>query len=394
MATIVEYVAPVSFGLFVFLITLLITFVRQSFKYWEKKGVYTLPIHPLFGTAKDLITQKKPIAVEIKDFYNAYKAKGLKYGGYYVFMKPIFIPVDNEVMKKIIITDFNHFTDHAFYLNEEKEPLSAHLFALRGKRWYELRRKITATFTNSKIKAMFPIIVECVEILNKLTAQLCEEKKEFTVKELMSGYTLDNITSCAFGLEIDAQNPVNQELYINCAKFFSTTIKNSIIQFISFLYPQLLSTLGINFVEQDIYDFFEKLVKSTVEYREKTNTSRKDLLQSLIQLKNNGDCKDNKENQEVNGNKEGKQEMNGKKEETTITFTELAAQCFVVFLAGYETTSTLLTFLMYELALDLEIQNKVREEIEMVLEKYDNKITYDALGEMPYLDKVIKGNVI
>jgi cytochrome P450 family 6 len=50
-----------------------------------------------------------------------------------------------------------------------------------------------------------------------------------------------------------------------------------------------------------------------------------------------------------------------------------------------------MTFCLYELSLHQDIQERVREEIDIVLRKHDGKIIYDAIQEMEYLDKVVSG---
>jgi cytochrome P450 len=69
----------------------------------------------------------------------------------------------------------------------------------------------------------------------------------------------------------------------------------------------------------------------------------------------------------------------------------LAAQCFVFFVAGYETSSTTMMFCLYELSLHQDIQDRVRAEIDVVLQKHDGKLTYEGIQEMEYLDKVVSG---
>ena len=46
------------------------------------------------------------------------------------------------------------------------------------------------------------------------------------------------------------------------------------------------------------------------------------------------------------------------------------------------------TFAVYELALNQDIQDRVRDEINEVLENHDGEITYEAIMEMKYLDRV------
>jgi len=74
-----------------------------------------------------------------------------------------------------------------------------------------------------------------------------------------------------------------------------------------------------------------------------------------------------------------------------VTMDVIAAQAFVFFVAGFETTSTTMTFCLYELARNPDIQERVRNEIDTVLERHGGNITYEAISEMEYLDKVVSG---
>jgi cytochrome P450 family 6 len=68
----------------------------------------------------------------------------------------------------------------------------------------------------------------------------------------------------------------------------------------------------------------------------------------------------------------------------------LAAQAFVFYIGGFETSSTTMTFCLYDLSLHEDIQDRLREEIDNVLKKHDGKLTYEAILEMEYLDKVVQ----
>lgn len=74
-----------------------------------------------------------------------------------------------------------------------------------------------------------------------------------------------------------------------------------------------------------------------------------------------------------------------------FTMDVLAAQCFVWFIGGYETSSITLTFTCFELAQNPEVQARAHEEIDEVLAKNDGKLTYEILQEMTYLDMVVSG---
>jgi cytochrome P450 len=69
----------------------------------------------------------------------------------------------------------------------------------------------------------------------------------------------------------------------------------------------------------------------------------------------------------------------------------LAAQVFVFFIGGFETSSTKMKFCLYELSLHQDIQNRLREEIDVMLQKHDGKLTYDGIQDTEYLEKVVSG---
>jgi cytochrome P450 family 6 len=50
-----------------------------------------------------------------------------------------------------------------------------------------------------------------------------------------------------------------------------------------------------------------------------------------------------------------------------------------------------MTFCLYELAVNPDIQERLRAEIDTVLQKHGGNITYESIYEMEYLDKLVDG---
>lgn len=61
---------------------------------------------------------------------------------------------------------------------------------------------------------------------------------------------------------------------------------------------------------------------------------------------------------------------------------------------GYDTSSSCLTYCIYELSQNQEIQSKARESVKKVLEKHNNKMTYETCSEMHYLEQCINGELM
>lgn len=381
-------------GILTLLFMFLMVYLKYAMTYWQRRGVFTLPTHFLFGSAKNLVFQKGSIGDEFKTVYDTYKAKGLRYGGFYIFSKPFFFVVDIDLIKNIMVTDFNHFVDRNIYINEEVEPISANLVGLKGNKWRNVRSKLNPHFTSSKIKSMYPFLVESGQHLNDLLEKINRHKQVMPARDCFTKYTLEIIGRCALGLEVDTFTSKNSEFVKYCYMTFNTkSIKRSLVLFLSFLYPEVLRKLNILYIPKSVEVFFTNIITNTVHYRRKTNVRRNDILQMLIDLENNDN--NSKTIEEPTTDNEIIENNNNLKGDTgTLTLEEIIAQCFIISLGGFETTSVTLSLLLFELAKNEDIQNAVREEIKSILPKHNNTISYEAISEMTYLEKCIHGKRI
>lgn len=77
-----------------------------------------------------------------------------------------------------------------------------------------------------------------------------------------------------------------------------------------------------------------------------------------------------------------------------MSITEAQSQAFIFFLAGFETTSSTITYCLYELALNPHIQERVQAEIDEHLAK-PGGMTYDRIvNELEYLHMVFSGKLL
>ncbi|XP_045460600.1 probable cytochrome P450 6a14 [Harmonia axyridis] len=355
---------------------LLYKWVNYKMNYWKRRGLL-VPDTSSTKTLFQILFAKNSFADRVLILYRDLKSKGVQHGGAYITLVPLYVAMDLNIIKSIMQVDFQHFVDRGVFMDEKNDPISAHLFSLTGSKWKILRNKLSPTFTSGKMKMMFGTLVDCTKGLHKLMDKT--NGKEVDIKDVLGRFTTDIIGSCAFGIECNSLEDPKSIFRQKGREFFDADLKQNMKNFSSLFVPQIMRAFKITLIPRDISSFFINLVKDTVEYREKNNVIRKDFMQLLIQLKNEGKLVDDEkmEAEKIN------------EDENRITMDEIAAQAFVFFQAGFETSSTTMTFCLYELARNKDIQEKLRKEIIQTLDRHGGKITYENVHEMVYLDQVI-----
>lgn len=367
---------------FVFLTTILYFYIKYLYSYWNRRGVKSLqPTFP-FGNFSKNFLQKCSIAELTQEFYRSTTEPFI---GVYGALRPILIVRDPELIRTIFVKDFQSFHDRGVHSDEKNDPLSGHLFSLNGDKWKNLRVKLSPTFTSGKLKSMFPTLVDCGVTLQKYMDKVALSADTVEVRDISARYMTNVIASVAFGADINCIDNPNTSFRKYGKKFFDISVKNGLRLLLTFVYPPLLKFFKIRVVDHDVEDFMTTMVEKTMEYREKNNVVRKDFFQLLVQLRNTGSVQLDDQWETVISNDE-----NGK----TLTIKEVTAQAFVFFLAGFETSSTTLSYCLYELARNQKIQQRVLDEIDSVLQKHSGQITYDSINEMKYLECCIDGRYL
>ncbi|XP_070341489.1 cytochrome P450 3A12-like [Equus asinus] len=276
----------------------------------------------------------------LKGFWDFDKKCFKKYGsmwGIYDGPQPVLAITDPDMIKTVLVKEcYSVFTNrrslgpvgfmkNAISLSEDEQ-------------WKRIRTLLSPTFTSGKLKEMFPIIGQYGDVLVRNLRKEAEKGKPVTLKK--------QVEVCVSG-------------------FMSSVIRSS-----RSLFPFLkavFEVIHICMFPKRVTDFFTKSVKRMKESRLKDKQKhRVDFLQLMI-------------------NSQNSKEMDTHK---ALSDLELVAQSIIFIFAGYETTSTSLSFLMYLLATHPDVQQKLQDEIDVT---FPNKAlpTYDTLLQMEYLDMVL-----
>ncbi|OXU28541.1 hypothetical protein TSAR_006138 [Trichomalopsis sarcophagae] len=334
------------------------------YSYWKRHDIpHDKPTVPFGNIGMDLITKKVSIGEKMKFSYDKYKKH--PFHGLYMFHKPTLMVNDPEVIKYVLVKEFTHFHDRGMYFNDKIDPISGHLFFMTGDRWRALRIKLSPSFTSGKLKNMYPFVQEIADEMVNIASENLEKTNVLEIKELVARYTTDTIFSLAFGFNANTlRNPDSEFRHYGDLSIKNAPLFNAIAAFT----PYILEFFKIPFTNAKAAAFFIKLFKDMIEQRKMEKKNRKDFLNLLIELIDHGQIRD----------QEGENSTDEPVNLTKLKLLEAVAQAFVFFLAGFETSSSIVTHTLYELALNPDEQEKLHQDIDELLKRdggfnYENK---------------------
>lgn len=358
---------------FIFLIILIVSFVffisKKKHSYWQKKGVRGPKPVAVLGNFLDILLLKISPHKYVNIIHDQYPKE--KVVGLYRGLSPLLLIRDPEIMKKILIKDFNVFTDTAipYFPNFQ----SNNLLSAQGDTWRILRSTLTPLFSPNKLKQMVPLMRQCVEQHMTYVKKIIDNNTtEHEMKALTSKYALDIIGSCAFGIDLKVYTDGKNEFLEMANNLAYSTAFRRIIYVLEFFVPGISSLFKSKTADSQC-DFFCNLVSNVINMRENMPSMRRDFMDLMIELR-----------------KEGKatKRINGATLELEINDEMITSQAFLFFVAGFEATSSSLAFILYELALHPDVQTRLYKEICSIYEKYNGILDFDALADMTYFNMV------
>ncbi|XP_012368805.1 cytochrome P450 3A5-like [Octodon degus] len=294
-----------------------------------------------------------------------------KYGkmwGLYEGREPVLLIMDPDMIKTVFVKEF-----YSVFTNRRRIRPSVMMrnsvFSAEDEQWKRIRTLLSPTFTSGKLKEMFPIIERYAGVLLKNLQQEAKKGAPVSMKEILGAYSMDVITGTSFGVNIDSLNNPQDPFVQKAKTLINFDFFNPLI-FLGFLFSfcvPIFEMLNLSVFAKESKQFFINFVRRVRKNRLDMNQKHQtDFIQLMINSQNSKETESYK----------------------ALSDVEITVQSISFIFAGYETTSSTLSFIMYELATHPDIQKKLQQEIDAAL---PNKAfpTYDILAEMEYLDMVV-----
>lgn len=272
-------------------ILVLYAYFTRNFNYWKDRNVPFVKPHAFFGNFKEVFLFKHIAGQHIKNMYD--KMKDHRYFGIFVLDKPVLVLRDPELVKTVLVQDFNHFVNRTTMIKED-QPLIYHLlFFGKDQIWKSMRQQLTKAFTTGKLKGMIALMNEAGQNAEKYIKKHTAGKNTLDAKDVCTKYSMDIVVSYAFGLDANLFNDEDAIFFKMGQKVFDFSISTAVPQFLSFFAPEFANFFKINIIHKQVTDFLVNTLQHSLSEREKSQQKRNDLIDIVIEMKNNPEfCKE------------------------------------------------------------------------------------------------------
>ncbi|GAA6068704.1 cytochrome P450 3A40-like, partial [Tachysurus ichikawai] len=222
--------------------------------------------------------------------------------------------------------------------------------------WRRIRSVLSPSFTSGRLKEMFGIMKSHSHSLVKNLQKTSDRGESADIKEFFGAYSMDVVTSTAFSVDIDSLNNPKDPFVTNIKKMLKFDFLNPLFLAVA-LFPfvaPVLEKMDFAFFPTAVTDFFYAALKKIKSERvAQNNKERVDFMQLMI-----------------DSQKSDKNELNSKETNKGLNDHEILSQSMIFIFAGYETSSSTLSFLFYNLSSNPETMKKLQKEID---ETFPNK---------------------
>ncbi|VDH92143.1 putative cytochrome P450 CYP13A4 [Mytilus galloprovincialis] len=353
---------------------------RQQMTIFKELGLPGPEPNFLFGNL--LYFLWRPLYIS---FQNWCKIYGKTYG-YFEGPTPVIVSSDLDFLQEVFVKQFKNFHARKVYpvQVDPDQDENVHMFFARGERWRRLRSIVNPAFSTSKMKDMMPTINKRVNELMDIVEEKRMDNQHFDMYELFQRLTLDTIADCGFGLKSESLTSKDDVCLQNCRNVIKDTTKRPILFMLGFVFPTFhslwISIYNIlRYISFNPVFWLEDNMARIVKERKSKKASRVDLLQLMVTSEFDPTAKTSEDDADS---------IDSVVKKRFLTNDELTAMCLLFLLAGYETTSTTLAYIMYEMAVNPEVQKKLQEEIDENFPDETEQPDFHALTKMEYLEMV------
>ena len=297
----------------------------------------------------------------------------------YFGIKPVIVTEDLEIIKSVMVKNFDNFMNRSYSppLLRKEKAVRGLLFS-QDETWRRVRRILTPTFTTKKLRMMSPLIQESCERLRNKMAAVSDTGSNVDVWEWFGIFTMEVILATAFSRDVNLDGGRENPLIKVASDIFKAgrTLGGfervmMVISHFPWSVPLMRFLARRTRAARD-WDYLHETALKLIEDRRNamttTGSTARDLLQLMLEAHD-----DNTETMSSG----------------YLSNEEIVAEVMTFILAGYETTSNVLSYTAYLLALNPTIQDRLVREINDYYDVNPDSSLYDAAENIEYVTMVL-----
>ncbi|CAN7999416.1 unnamed protein product, partial [Ixodes hexagonus] len=360
---------------------------RKRFSLFKELGIPGPTPSLIYGNIREI--REKGVVAALDEWIS-------KYGdivGFYNGATPVLVVKDLDLIKRVQIQDFSNFRDRgvASLFVRIHHLTSMSLSNSTGVRWRSMRKALQSAFTPSKLRKLGSVTDLCCDEFMNILGSREVQGKTFEVGQAFQKLSTDTTVRSLFGAQAYqklCKDGTGIEVIKRQLEIFLESLVSGWQTIIVECFPEFsfvwrwIWVLRARFMKLPM-DKIEEAMAPVVDLRRSCpkQDDHDDMLQLMLNAESEGNIS------VVNTDQHSSEVKNGFPALRILSDKEIQANICAALVDGFEAVGTAMTFMAYLLAKHQDVQDKLRSEIIVALEKTGEPYL-DAVLRIQYLDQV------
>ncbi|KAL3229329.1 hypothetical protein MRX96_023642 [Rhipicephalus microplus] len=304
--------------------------------YWKKQNIPQEDFSLIFCPAFKIL--REPFYVVDDERYH----KMGRVFGVYEGWKPTLLVGEPELVKQVLVKDFPFLPNRRTVRNFE--PLMDNMMLVAPvEKWRKIRASASPAFSAGKLRRMCELVRACTEITSKCVENAARQKKTLTSSSFTATSLLMSSQDALLVRRWTLTLTRTKRSLAEARKALSSGVTLSLLM--HFLFPGLTNVLRLKALDSESFHYLENVCLNIIQKRKEKRCRQEDFLQLMMDAQERA-------------------LDDGSEFAPVLSEDEALAQCVLFFLAGNDTTASVIACAAYSLAPNPEIQAKLRKEVD------------------------------
>ncbi|MGF1757091.1 cytochrome P450 [Photobacterium sagamiensis] len=310
------------------------------------------------------------LQVQTKNLHQVLEQWCLEYGDTYKIniAGMLFVVISDPVVVKDILRRRPKSFNRTANLEKVFKELGIHgVLSANGESWKRQRKLIMPAFSKKSLTSFFPLLEQITERLRLRLMKKSEQSTLFAIHDDLRRFTVDITTSLVFGHDTRLLEHDGDDLQKYLEVIFPVLNSRTKMPFPYWHYIKLQKDRNVEQALIEVEKYALEIVEQThaeLQQNPELADSPETILQAMVAASDD--------------------------DNNRLTNKELFANILTLLLAGEDTTSNLIAWMLYFISQQPEVQDKICEEAKQIRQNHEGLLSVQGLDELIYLESVAR----